>query len=125
MLWSCCMLLACQAAGEVLRAFTGVPIPGTILGLGLMLATLRMTGQRYRTEPLAAPDALLPYLGLFFVPPGVVAVLKLGALGRAWLPIAAGILVSSVLTLVISGSVAQRLLVRRAAMLDAASAPRA
>ena len=114
MLWSFCVLLACQAFGEVLRAVTGLPIPGTILGLGLLLAGLQLTGGRFQTEPLPAPDALLPYLGLLFVPPGVVAVLKLGTLGHAWLPIAAGILVSSVFTLVVGGLVAQRLLARDA-----------
>ncbi len=60
---------------------------------------------------LPAADALLPYLGLFFVPPGVLAVMELSRLPSAWVPIAIAILLSSLLTLVAAGRIAQTLLV--------------
>ena len=86
MLWSFCVLLACQAAGAAVHAVTGVPVPGTILGIGLLAC------REPRNVPAALPvaDALLPYLSLMFVPPAIVA--------------------SSVLALVVAGRLAQVLL---------------
>ncbi len=118
MLWSFCVLLGCQIAGAILREMLGLPIPGTVIGLGLLLALLCTFGQRDKPDLLPAGDALLPYLGLFFVPPGVAAVLQLRHISHAYLPVAAGILVSSVLTLAVTGLTAQALLAwqeRRAA----------
>ena len=113
MLWSLGILLACQACGEVLHVLTGLPIPGTIWGLGLLLGWLCATRRATGPAMLPAADALLPYLGLFFVPPGVLAVIELSRLPSAWGPIALSILLSSVLTLGAAGLVAQTLLVRR------------
>ncbi len=110
MLWSFGVLLVCQACGEVLHVMTGLPIPGTIWGIGLLLTWLIATHRVTGPAALPAADALLPYLGLFFVPPGVLAVMRLGRLPSAWGPIALAILVSSVVTLVIAGRVAQTLL---------------
>ena len=110
MLWSFGVLLACQAFGEVLRLVTGLPVPGTIWGIGLLLTWLCATGRSTGPDMLPAADAMLPYLGLFFVPPGVMAVMELSRLPSAWAPIVIAILLSSVLTLVTAGHIAQTLL---------------
>ena len=110
MLWSFCVLLGCLIAGATLREMLGLPIPGTVIGLALLLALLCTFGRRDKPNLLPAADALLPYLGLFFVPPGVAAVLQLRHNSHAYLPVAAGILVSSVLTLAVTGLTAQGLL---------------
>ncbi len=110
MLWSFCVLLACQALGELLHAVTGVPVPGTVFGLALLLAGMCLFGYRAGPSLLPAADALLPYLGLFFVPPGVAAVLRLSHLTHAWPGIAVALFVSSFLTLVTAGRTAQTLL---------------
>ncbi len=110
MLWSFGVLLVCQACGEVMRLVTGLPIPGTIWGIGLLLAWLCAGRRATGPDMLPAADALLPYFGLFFVPPGVLAVMALSRLPGAWLPIALAILLSSVLTLVVAGQAAQTLL---------------
>lgn len=113
MLWSFCVLLACQAVGEAVHAATGLPVPGTIIGMGLLLMLLaRRPGPPRPPATLPAADALLPYLGLMFVPPGVLAVLRLAAIPEAWLPAAAAIAVSSALTLAVAGRLAQALLGR-------------
>ncbi len=113
MLWSFGVLLVCQALGEVLHVVTGLPIPGTIWGIGLLLAWLCAIRRTTGPDTLPAADALLPYLGLFFVPPGVLALRELGRLPGAWAPLALAILVSSVLTLAVAGRVAQTLLAWR------------
>ena len=112
MLWSFCALLGCQAIGEILHAATGLPIPGTVFGIALLLSGLCLWRQT-AAHSLPAADALLPYLGLFFVPPGVSAVLRLSSIHHVWFPIGAAIIGSSTLTLVVAGRVAQTLLARQ------------
>ncbi len=122
MLWSFCVLLACQAAGEAIHAATGVPVPGTILGIALLVSVLACRSGQRAQAVLPAADALLPYLSLMFVPPGVVAVLRLRDVPQAWLPIAAAIVVSSVVTLCVAGRLAQALLNGSARRVPAAPA---
>ena len=112
MLWSFCILLACQALGEAIHAATSLPIPGTIIGIGLLVTVLACRGPQQGVAVLPAADALLPYLSLMFVPPGVVAVLRVRAVPEAWLPIAVAIVVSSALALCVAGRLAQALLNR-------------
>ena len=112
MLWSFCILLACQAVGEAIHYATALPVPGTILGIGLLVTLLACGGPKQSPAVLPAADALLPYLSLMFVPPGVVAVLRMRAMPEAWLPIAVAIVVSSALALALAGRLAQTLLSR-------------
>jgi holin-like protein len=112
MLWSFCILLACQAVGEAIHAATGFPIPGAILGIGLLVMVLACRGAQQAPTVLPAPDALLPYLSLMFVPLHVVAVLRMRAMSEAWLPIAAATVVSLAQGLGIAGRLAQALLSR-------------
>lgn len=124
MLWSFCILLACQAAGEAIHAGTAVPVPGTILGVGLLVTVLACRGPQQAPAVLPAADALLPYLSLMFVPPGVVAVLRMRAVPEAWLPIAIAVVVSSALALGIAGRLAQALLNRSSGRVAAVHRPR-
>ena len=109
MIWSFCVLIARQALGDILHAVTGLPIPGTVFGIALLLFGLFLW-RKAAPVSLPAGDTLLPYLGLFFVPPGVSAVLRLSQFTHALLPIAAAIIVSTIVTLVVTGRVAQSLL---------------
>ncbi len=111
MIWSFSALIACQAIGEMLHSLTGLPVPGAVFGIGLLLASLAM--RQDRPASLPAADLLLPCLGLLFVPPGVAAVRRLSHLSGAWLPVACAILVSSTLALVVAGRVTQALLTRQ------------
>ncbi len=113
MIWSLSALLACLALGDVLHSLTGLPVPGAVFGIGLLLAGLCLTTPRDQPASLPAADLLLPCLGLLFVPPGVAAVRRLSHLSGVWLPVAGAILVSSVLALVIAGRVTQALLARQ------------
>ena len=113
MLWSLAVLIVCQAMGELLRSLIGLPVPGTVIGLALLLLGLSLYERKGRAASLPAADGLLPYLALFFVPPGVSAVMGIGRLVPVWPAVALGILGSSVLTLAVAGRVAQALLVRQ------------
>ena len=123
MLWSFCILLVCQAVGEAIHAVTALPTPGTILGLALLVMALASRRSQHAPVILPAADALLPDLGLMFVPPGVAAVLRMRAIPEAWLPTADAIVVSSALALGIAGRVAQALLRRLPAEVVQCSGP--
>jgi holin-like protein len=62
-------LLALQSAGELLSRALGLPFPGPVVGMVLLLVALRWPVVR---EPVAAcADFLLGHLSLLFVPVGV------------------------------------------------------
>ncbi len=71
------ILLVCQLLGEIASRGLGLPIPGPVLGLVLLVAGLAVWGRtRSDAEVAASPvakvgDGLLGNLGLFFVPAGV------------------------------------------------------
>ena len=114
MIWSFSILLECQALGDFIHTLLGIPVPGTVLGMGFLLCYLGVNEVGYGLSPMPATDALLPYLGLFFVPPGVAAVAQLSQLSSFWLPMTVAIVASSILTLIVGGHTAQTLLRRQA-----------
>jgi holin-like protein len=114
MLWSLAVLVACQAAGELLHALWGLPGPGAVLGIGILLFVLRVGADRLGSSAaLPAADGLLSYLPLFFVPPGVSTVMQIGQLAHVWPAVLLGLVASSILALVVTGRVTQALLARR------------
>lgn len=107
------VLLLAQMAGLALEALLGLPVPGVVTGLVLLvvLGLLRPTRAVVRAaEPAATP--LLQHLQLLFVPPGVGIVLELEALSRNALPLALAVGGSFVLTLLVAGWLMQALLRR-------------
>ena len=105
------LLVTCQLIGEIVSRGLGLPIPGPVIGLLLLLAMLIVRERRGRGGPgaelKAAASGLLGNLGLLFVPAGVGVVTQLDVLGRNWLPIAVSILVSTTLGLAVAGWVMQ------------------
>lgn len=91
------LLLLCQSLGEALVRLLGLPLPGPVLGMGLLLALLAWPPVQARVRELAAAaaDALLPHLSLLFVPIGVGVVVHLGVLAEQGVRIAVVIVVST------------------------------
>lgn len=81
------VLLACQFAGEVLVALTGLPLPGPVLGMVLLLGWLQWRRPSPEAGTVRAGDALLKHLQLFFVPAGVGVVVHVGLLRAEGLPV--------------------------------------
>lgn len=79
------VLLVCQLLGEIASRGLGLPVPGPVLGLVLLVAGFAAWGRgRSDAEVAASPvarvgDGLLGNLGLLFVPAGV-GVIQYGAL---------------------------------------------
>ncbi len=102
-------LLVCQLLGEILSRALHVPIPGPVLGM-LMLAGWYGFRRRKPARPMRhAADALLRWLGLLFVPAGVGIVANLPLLRAAWLPVTVALVVSTLLTLLTTALLMQRL----------------
>jgi holin-like protein len=106
-------LLCCQLAGEVTARLFGLPVPGPVLGMALLFAILLARGGEAPPGLATTADGLLGVLGLLFVPAGVGVVLHLPQLARDWAPIALAVLGGTLLTVGVTGLLADRLLRRR------------
>ncbi len=78
MLQSLAVLMLFQLLGDLLAGATGLPLPGPVCGMLLLLAWLQCRGVVPAGLPAVA-SGLLDHLGLLFVPAGV-SIIGLGAL---------------------------------------------
>jgi holin-like protein len=104
MLAALTLLLTCQLAGESLARLLQLPIPGPVIGMILLLALLILRKQALALVEQTA-DTLLANLILMYVPACVGLMAHLETLEAEWLPIAAAILGSTVLTLAVTALV--------------------
>lgn len=105
------VLLVCQLLGEAAVRAAGLPLPGPVLGLVLLLAVFAVVRARAAAGgPAAATlddteatgDRILSVLGLLFVPAGVGVVTELDLFGRHGVALAAVLAVSVVATLLVT-----------------------
>jgi holin-like protein len=102
------LLLLFQAAGESLARLLGLPFPGPVIGLVLMLLALRW---RVVREPAAAAaELLLAHLSLLFVPVGVGVITHLSLLSAYGLQLLLVIVLSTWVGLAVTALVLRRLL---------------
>jgi holin-like protein len=91
-------LLVFQLLGEALVLATGVPMPGPVVGLALLLFTLVLRPSVLGgIKPTA--QTLLQHLSLLFVPAGVGVMLHLQRLGSEALAIGVALVVSTLVGL--------------------------
>ena len=98
------LLLACQLAGEVITRFTGLPIPGPVIGMMLLFVGLLIKG--------SVPDGLqqtstgvLNHLSLLFVPAGVGVMVHLSLLKAEWDAVLVALIGSTLLTIAVTALV--------------------
>lgn len=99
------ILLVLQFLGEALSRRLAIPIPGNVLGMGLMLLALWAKIVRVEWVEEAA-ELLLSHLALFFVPAGVGVMVYFSLIGREWLPIVAATVLSTFVVMAVTGWVA-------------------
>src|SRR5207245_11679868 len=90
-------LLCFECVGEGLTRLFGWPIPGPVIGVAVLFLALQFRTAVPESLNVAA-DGLAGHLSLLFVPAGVGVMLHFGRLADEWVPIAAALLVSTVLT---------------------------
>ena len=105
------LLLLLQTIGEILVRLLSLDVPGPVVGLLLLLASLPLLPALERPVGESA-DLLLAHLSLLFVPAGVGVIAHLGRLDGAFLGVAATILISTVAGLLVTALVLQFLLRR-------------
>jgi holin-like protein len=104
------ILLLLQAAGEGLTHLLGLPIPGPVVGLVLLLGALQVPALR---EPVGAiAELLLAHLSLLFVPIGVGVIVHLELISHYGLQLLAVIVVSTWIGMAVTALVLRGLLRR-------------
>ncbi|MDT8441019.1 MAG: CidA/LrgA family protein [Desulfuromonadales bacterium] len=102
------ILLAFQFLGELVSTLGDLPLPGNVLGMGLLLVALLLGWIRLAWLEEAA-ELLLANLALFFVPAGVGVMVYTDLIAREWLPISVATLLSTFVVLAVTGGLAQGL----------------
>ena len=104
MIGAIALLLVCQLAGEAVHRLTGLPLPGSVIGMVLLLAWLAFV-PRERLTLTQVTGWLTAHLSIMFVP-AAVGVMEEGAvLSRYGLGILVAVVVSTLLTLAVTALV--------------------
>lgn len=98
------ILILCEILGTMVRQATGLPVPGTVLGMFLLAAVLILWQGKGGARAIPAglertAEGFLRYLGLLFVPAGVGVIAEAHLLRADWLPILAGLVGSTILSM--------------------------
>lgn len=108
------ILLVFQLIGEVITRLADWPVPGPVIGMGLLFLMLVLRGGPDDSLEGTA-NGLLSHLSLLFVPAGTDIMLHAERLESEWLPLAAALLLSTVLTIAVSALCLHLFVKRRAA----------
>ena len=105
------LLLVYQLAGEVIAQFFALPVPGPVIGMALLFATLAVRGA-VSDELRGTANGLLQHLSLLFVPAGTGVMLHFTRLAEEWPALLASLLVSTAVTIAVSALVMRALVAR-------------
>lgn len=103
------LLLVFQLAGEAVSLWFDLPVPGPVIGMGLLFATLALRGGA-DDQLRNAAQTLLQHLSLLFVPAGVGVMLHFERIGDEWLPILVALAVSTFVAVLVTALVLRVLL---------------
>lgn len=104
MLRALTVLLLCQLVGEALTGAFGLPVPGPVLGLALLLLALSVI-RRPLPWLSETADGLLKHLSLLFVPASVGLMQHAARLEAEWLPLLAALIVSTIAAIAVGAAV--------------------
>lgn len=103
MLFYLTLIFSCQLIGELIVVALGIAVPGPVIGMLLLFVGLLIRGSIPEGLENAA-NALLAHLSLLFVPAGVGIMLHAKLVGEQLLPISVSLVVSTVLTIAVTGT---------------------
>ena len=96
------LLLTMQFLGELLSRWLALPIPGNVVGMGLLLVFLAAGVVRVEWLEDAA-ELLLSHMALFFIPAGVGVMVYFDLIRREWLPITVATVPSTFAVMAVTG----------------------
>ncbi len=102
------VLLTMQLIGELLSNLLALPVPGNVVGMGLLLVSLGAGVVRLEWVQDAS-ELLLSHMALFFIPAGVGVMVYFELIGREWLPIVVSTILSTFVVMAVTGWAADRL----------------
>ncbi len=105
------LLLAYQLAGESIAFAFALPVPGPVIGMALLLATLALR-PGLPPKVKATASALLSHLSLLFVPAGVGVMVHFARLADEGVAIVAAIVGSTFVAIVVTAATAAFLIGR-------------
>lgn len=108
MLAALALLFACQLVGEFIVGLADLPVPGPVVGMGLLFIGLVIRGQIPASLDRVAGN-LLGHLGLLFVPAGVGVIAQGDLIAREWPAMTVALVLSTLATLVVTGRVMRAL----------------
>jgi holin-like protein len=114
-------LLIYQLIGETLTFALGLPIPGPVIGMALLLATLALR-PALLARIKATGNTLLSHLSLLFVPAGVGVMVHFARLSDEGVAIIAAVVGSTLLAIVATAATAAYLIGRTDAIRAAKAA---
>lgn len=96
------LIFVCQLLGELMTGALAIPVPGPVLGMVLLLIFLVL--RRQVPEELdRTATGLLGAMSLLFVPAGAGVMMHFRLLGEALVPLGVALIVSTVLTILVTG----------------------
>ena len=98
------ILLVYQLAGEVIARTFDLAMPGPVIGMALLFATLLAKGGPSEGLNKTALG-LLEHLSLLFVPAGVGVMMHLHLIGEEWVALSAALIGSTILTIAVTALV--------------------
>ena len=99
-------LLAFQLMGEIAIRWSGVPVPGPVVGM--LLLFLALCWRKSLPAPLrATAETLLSHLPLLFVPAGVGIIRHGARLAEEWLAVTVALVLSTLITVAVTALVMQ------------------
>ncbi len=104
MLSALTQLLIFQLTGEIIARGLNLPVPGPVIGMLLLFLMLMLRGGP-SSELRTTSQTLLQHLSLLFVPAGAGIMVHLHRVANEWLPLLLSLLISTTLTLVVTGLV--------------------
>lgn len=98
------LLLVFQLLGNVAEMYFHLPVPGSVLGMFLLLVAL-IANDRLASWVRPISLVLISYLAVLFVPAGVGIMLHIDRLKNEALPIGVSLVVSTILTIAVTALV--------------------
>lgn len=95
------LLLGCQLAGEFIARGLGLPIPGPVLGLVILLVALALL-PTLSSSLRPTIQVILAHLSLMFVPAGVGVIWNLEVLSSDWVALLVILTLSTVLSMLVT-----------------------